>query len=550
MPRDSWRAWAMAAEPSAGAPEDHRAPRKHTGAAAALVAAGMLGSRVLGLIRNSLIARYLGTSIASDAWTAAFKIPNVLQNLFGEGALSAAFVPVYAGLLGRGDDDEAERVAGAVAAILGVAMALFVLIGILAAPLLIYVIAPGFTGERRALTVALTRVLFPGAGILVLSAWCLGVLNSHRKFLVAYTAPIAWNVVLIAVLLWRGPLSDKSRVVTDLAWASVLGSLLQFAVQLPTVRGLVPHLRLALRRTGAHVREVRRNFGPVFVSRGVVQISSYIDQFLTSFLPNGMVAVFGFATTLYVLPVSLFGQSVSVAELPEMARATIADHEAGDLLRPRLNAGLRRIAFLVVPSAVAFLAIGDVLTRVVFEHGHFTATDAVYTWAVLCGSAVGLLAGTLGRLYSSTYYALRDTRTPLRFAVIRVALTTVLGALFAFAVPRAFGIDPHWGVAGLSASAGISAWVEFTLLRTRLNARIGATGLPGRFVITLWGLAVASAAVAVGVQRATAGWGRMTAGVAVIAAYAAAYIGGALVLRVPEVHGIIGGFARRLPFSR
>lgn len=540
----------MAAEPSAGAPEDHRAPRKHTGAAAALVAAGMLGSRVLGLIRNSLIARYLGTSIASDAWTAAFKIPNVLQNLFGEGALSAAFVPVYAGLLGRGDDDEAERVAGAVAAILGVAMALFVLIGILAAPLLIYVIAPGFTGERRALTVALTRVLFPGAGILVLSAWCLGVLNSHRKFLVAYTAPIAWNVVLIAVLLWRGPLSDKSRVVTDLAWASVLGSLLQFAVQLPTVRGLVPHLRLALRRTGAHVREVRRNFGPVFVSRGVVQISSYIDQFLTSFLPNGMVAVFGFATTLYVLPVSLFGQSVSVAELPEMARATIADHEAGDLLRPRLNAGLRRIAFLVVPSAVAFLAIGDVLTRVVFEHGHFTATDAVYTWAVLCGSAVGLLAGTLGRLYSSTYYALRDTRTPLRFAVIRVALTTVLGALFAFAVPRAFGIDPHWGVAGLSASAGISAWVEFTLLRTRLNARIGATGLPGRFVITLWGLAVASAAVAVGVQRATAGWGRMTAGVAVIAAYAAAYIGGALMLRVPEVHGIIGGFARRLPFSR
>lgn len=540
----------MAAEPSAGAPEDHRAPRKHTGAAAALVAAGMLGSRVLGLIRNSLIARYLGTSIASDAWTAAFKIPNVLQNLFGEGALSAAFVPVYAGLLGRGDDDEAERVAGAVAAILGVAMALFVLIGILAAPLLIYVIAPGFTGERRALTVALTRVLFPGAGILVLSAWCLGVLNSHRKFLVAYTAPIAWNVVLIAALLWRGPLSDKSRVVTDLAWASVLGSLLQFAVQLPTVRGLVPHLRLALRRTGAHVHEVRRNFGPVFVSRGVVQISSYIDQFLTSFLPNGMVAVFGFATTLYVLPVSLFGQSVSVAELPEMARATIADHEAGDLLRPRLNAGLRRIAFLVVPSAVAFLAIGDVLTRVVFEHGHFTATDAVYTWAVLCGSAVGLLAGTLGRLYSSTYYALRDTRTPLRFAVIRVALTTVLGALFAFAVPRAFGIDPHWGVAGLSASAGISAWVEFTLLRTRLNARIGATGLPGRFVITLWGLAVASAAVAVGVQRATAGWGRMTAGVAVIAAYAAAYIGGALMLRVPEVHGIIGGFARRLPFSR
>ncbi|MGH7689375.1 MAG: lipid II flippase MurJ, partial [Gemmatimonadaceae bacterium] len=425
-----------------------------------------------------------------------------------------------------------------------------VLVGVLAAPWLIYAIAPGFTGDRRTLTIALTRILFPGAGLLVLSAWCLGILNSHRKFLVSYSAPIAWNVVLIAVLLWRGSLADKSNVVAELAWASVVGSFLQFAVQLPAVRRLVPRLRLALRCGGASVREVRRNFGPVLVSRGVVQISSYIDQFLTSFLPGGMVAIFGFATTLYVLPVSLFGQSISVAELPEMSRATIADHEAGDLLRPRLNAGLRRIAFLVVPSAVAFVAIGDVLTRVVFEHGHFTATDAVYTWAVLCGAAVGLLAGTLGRLYSSTYYALRDTRTPLRFAVVRVALTTVLGALFAFAVPRALGIDAHWGAAGLSASAGMAAWVEFVLLRSRLSARIGVTGLPGRFVITLWGLAVASAGIAIAVQRATVGWGRMAGGVLVIAVYGTAYLAGAVVLRVPEALGMIGGILRRVRVAR
>ncbi len=215
-----------------------------------------------------------------------------------------------------------------------------------------------------------------------------------------------------------------------------------------------------------------------------------------------------------------------------------------------MNAGLRRIAFLVVPSAVAFLMLGDVLTRVVFEHGNFTATDAVYTWAVLCGSAVGLLAGTLGRLYSSTYYALRDTRTPLRFAVLRVALTTVLGGVFAFGVPRAFGIDAHWGVAGLSASAGMAAWVEFALLRSRMNARIGDTGLPARFVVTLWALAVASGGLAVAVQRAIAGWGRMTAGLVVIAVYGCAYLGGAALLRVPEVHGILGGFARRLRRSR
>jgi putative peptidoglycan lipid II flippase len=542
----------VAADPQAGtgAGVDHRAPRKHTGAAAALVAAGMLGSRVLGLIRNSLIARYLGTTVAADAWTAAFKISNVLQNLLGEGALSAAFVPVYARLLGAGDDDEADRVAGAVAAILGLAITAFVLVGVLAAPLLIYAIAPGFTGERRDLTIELTRILFPGAGLLVLSAWCLGILNSHRRFLISYSAPIAWNVVLIATLVWWGGEPDKAAVVGRLAWASVVGSLLQFAVQIPAVRRLAPGLRLALASASANVREVLHNFGPAFVSRGVVQISSYIDQFLTSFLPNGMVAVFGFATTLYVLPVSLFGGSVSVAELPEMSRATVEQHETGGLLRPRLDAGLRRIAFLVVPSAVAFLTLGDVLTSVVFQHGHFTATDGVYTWGVLCGSAVGLLAGTLGRLYSSTYYALRDTRTPLRFATIRVALTTVLGVVFAFGVPRWFGLDRHWGAAGLSASAGAAAWVEFTLLRSRLNARIGPTGLPARFTITLWGLAVASAAVAVGVQTRTSHWGRMVGGIIVIAVYGAAYVGGAVLLRVPEAHGILSGFARRFRVGR
>ncbi|MGA9836395.1 MAG: murein biosynthesis integral membrane protein MurJ [Gemmatimonadaceae bacterium] len=535
----------MVREPRPHGAADHRAPRTHTGAAAALVATGILASRVLGLIRNSLIARYLGTTVAADAWTAAFKVPNTLQNLFGEGALSAAFVPVYARLLGAGEDAEADRVAGAVAAILGLTIAVFVLVGILAAPQLIYAIAPGFSGARRALTVTLTRILFPGAGFLALSAWCLGVLNSHRKFLIAYTAPIAWNLSLIVALLWWGPGADKAHVVTVMAWASVCGSMLQFAVQLPAVRKVAPRLRVAFEATSTNVREIIRNFGPAFVSRGVVQISSFIDQILTSFLPIGMPAVFGFANTLYLLPVSMFGAAISVAELPEMSRATAEEHEAGGTLRPRIDAGLRRIAFLVVPSAVAFVTLGDVLIRVVYEHGHFTAIDAVYTWAVLCGSAVGLLAGTLGRLYSSTYYALRDTRTPLRFAVIRVALTMVLGATFAFGVPRWFGLDPHWGAAGLSASAGLAAWVEFTLLRRRLNARIGETGLPARFTITLWGLAAASAVLALLVQRSTGDWRRMAAGVAVIAVYGTAYMGGAMLLRVPEAHGIVSGFTRR-----
>ncbi|MDE3128907.1 MAG: murein biosynthesis integral membrane protein MurJ [Gemmatimonadota bacterium] len=540
----------MTPEPGTAGADDLRAPRRHTGAAAALVALGIFGSRLLGLVRNSLIARFLGASMAADAWTVAFKVPNTLQNLFGEGALSAAFVPVYARLLAAGEDAEADRVAGAVAAVLGLAMAVFVAAGILAAPLLIYAIAPGFAGRERELTVELTRILFPGAGLLTMSAWCLGVLNSHRRFLVAYAAPMAWNLSLIAALLWRGALPDKERVVAIMAWASVGGSALQFLVQIPTVRAVAPRVRVALDTASANVRRIMRNFGPAFMSRGVVQISSFIDQILTSFLPTGIPAVFGFANTLYLLPVSMFGVSVSVAELPEMARAAAAGHDADDMLRGRIDAGLRRIAFLVVPSAVAFVTLGDVLIRVVYEHGHFTSSDAMYTWAVLCGSAVGLLAGTLGRLYSSTYYALHDTRTPLRYAVIRVALTAALGVTFAFGVPRWLGIDAHWGAAGLSASAGISAWVEFTLLRRGLNRRIGRTGVPDRFMAVCWALALASAALAVAVQEATQGWRRMIAGVAVIAVYGAVYVGGAMLLRVPEARHIVGGFARRLRANR
>ena len=170
-----------------------------------------------------------------------------------------------------------------------------------------------------------------------------------------------------------------------------------------------------------------------------------------------------------MLPVSLFGMSVSAAELPAMSSALGGEAEVAAYLRQRLDSGLRQIAFFIVPSAMAFLALGDVVAAALFQTGRFTASDSLYVWGILAGSAVGLLASTLGRLYSSTYYALRDTRTPLRYAVIRVALTTALGYLCAIPLPPWLGIEPRWGVAGLTASAGVAGWVEFALLRRTLN---------------------------------------------------------------------------------
>ena len=275
---------------------------------ALLVGAGILLSRLLGLVRESLKARYLGATggIAADAFTAAFRIPNMLNNLFGEGALSASMIPVYANLLARGDRKVADRVAGAVGAFLALVTAVLVLAGVLFAPAIVDVVAAGFEGERRDLTILLTRILFPGAALFVFSAWCLGILNSHRRFFLSYAAPVVWNGALIVALVVFAHEAPAALAV-KLAWASVIGAALMFLVQLPVVLRVAPDTRLNLGLGNEWVRRVTTNFVPAFVGRGVVQISNFIDQFIASFLGQGAVSLLFYAQTISMLPVSLFG---------------------------------------------------------------------------------------------------------------------------------------------------------------------------------------------------------------------------------------------------
>ena len=526
---------------------DEPPTQRRTGGAAAIIGGSILASRTFGIVRQSLMASFLGTGVAADAFTASFKITNILQNLFGEGALSASFIPVYAKLLEEGREEEAGHVAGAVASLLALAVSVIVLVGVVLTPQLIPLIAWGFKdAARRDLTIRLTRILFPGAGIFVLSAWCLGVLNSHRRFLLPYFAPVLWNVVMIAALAWGGRRSKgETELAVILAWASVLGAAAQFLIQLPLALRLARNLRLSLSVASANVRRVVTNFVPAFVSRGVVQISSYIDTLISTVLPQGMAATFYYASAVVVLPVSLFGMSISAAELPEMSRTLGSESDIMGGLRTRLDRGLRHIAYFVVPSAAAFLAFGDVIARVLFEYKRFTAQDTLYVWGILAGAAVGLLATTMGRLYSSTYYALHDTRTPLRFAMIRVALTSVLGYLCALPLPRWLGINPHWGAAGLTASAGIAGWIEFTLLRSRLNARIGPTGAALPFVLTLWGCAAIAVGAGWGVRLLVAGRNHFLGGVAVLATYGVVYVAATIVARIPEARALLARVKRR-----
>jgi putative peptidoglycan lipid II flippase len=242
--------------------------------------------------------------------------------------------------------------------------------------------------------------------------------------------------------------------------------------------------------------------------------------------------------------------SVSAAELPVLSSATGEANEVNAYLRKRLNAGLRQIAFFVVPSAMAFFALGDVIVGAIYQTGQFTRQDSVYVWGILAGSGVGLLATTLGRLYTSMYYALKDTVTPLRYAMLRVFLTAGLGYVCALPLPPALGIDARWGVAGLTASAGFCGWLELALLRNSMKERIGKTGLPAGFILKLW----VSAGVA-----AAAGWGGklimnqtppILLAIVSLGMYGIVYFAAAIAFRLPEVQDLVNKVTRFIKSPR
>lgn len=500
---------------------------------ARLVAAGILLSRIFGLVRQKVTAFYLGDGDAADVLASAFRIPNLLQNLFGESVLSASFIPVYAKLIADGDEQQAGRVAGAIASLLALVTTVVVLLGVLAAPWLVAVIAPGFAAEKRELAVLLVRVLFPGVGLLVMSAWCLGVLNSHQRFFLSYASPVLWNIAMIAAFLIAGPRQEMEALIVTVAWASVVGSLLQFAIQLPLVWRLDRAIRLSLDRSSA-VRTVVKNFFPAFMGRGVVQISAFVDTAIASLIGAGALATLNYAQVISMLPVSLFGMSVSAAELPAMSGEQGSDAERAEAVRARLDRGLARISYFVVPSAAAFFLIGGVLAAGLYEGGAFTRESAQWVWAALAGSAIGLLASTMGRLYASASYALLDTVTPLRCAVVRVLLGASLGLGGALFLPEMLGVDERWGIAALTAASGLAGWVEFMLLRRALTKRVGRTGVPARRMAALWLCAILAGLAGAGAVELVRERHAVLVALVAVAAFGVVYLALTRLLRVDD----------------
>ncbi|MGN6105250.1 MAG: murein biosynthesis integral membrane protein MurJ [Kofleriaceae bacterium] len=529
------------------APETTRRRRRFGGAAA--VGAGIFLSRIAGLVRERAIAHYLGISGAADAFRTALRIPNFLQNLFGEGVLSASFIPVYARLLAEGKEREAAKVARAVGTLLALVASLLAVLGVVCAGPLVDVLVPGFSGEKRELTIALVRIIFPGVALLVMSAWCLGVLNSHRRFFLSYASPVLWNTALIAAAIVAGRrlAGHDDDIAVWLAWGAVIGSGAQFVVQLPTVirllRGLAPSLDTRL----PGVRSTLRAFVPILFGRGSVQISAYVDQVLASFLGKGIVSAMANAQTLYLLPVSLFGMAISAAELPEMAGATGDADARARHLRDRLGGALRLVVFLVVPSAIAFIAIGGTIVALLFQTGRFSAHDTEVVWIVLAGSSIGLTASAQGRLLASAFYALGDPRPPLHAALVRVALNGVLGWAIVMPLRELAGYDASWAAFGLTATASLAAWIELALLRHWLAARIGGVPMPVR--LGLGAFAIASLAGALGYAAAhlagELGARSWQAALVAIPVFGAVYLGGMTTAGVAEARGFVRRALRR-----
>jgi putative peptidoglycan lipid II flippase len=434
-----------------------------------------------------------------------------------------------------------------VLAVLALITLLLVLAGLIWTSALVTLNAPGFDGEKRELTIQLVRILFPGIGLLVLSAWCLAILNSHHKFFLSYVAPVLWNGAIIGALVHYhdAPPEDLPRVAIALAWAAVIGAALQLGVQLPGVWRVMTFRRATALELGYYVRQVLWASIPVIFTRGVVQISALVDSMIASWLPDGSGAVSALANQqqLYQLPVALFGMAISSAALPTLAMTM--SEGLPDAMRKHLLNAQQMIVVLVVPSVVAFLFLGDVMFAMLFQRGQFTASDTNYDWGILAGSAVGLLATTIARLYSNAFYALGDTSTPTRFAVIRVGLVAALGYLLAIAVPPLIGIEARWGAAGLTISAGFAGWVEFALLRRSLQSRIGSLAIPASLLAKTWIAALVAAVAATGLRWFVPADQLVLRGVLLVGVYGGLYLSLAHLMGLFEVRALFARALRR-----
>jgi putative peptidoglycan lipid II flippase len=424
-------------------------------------------SRVLGFLRDLVIARAFGAGVATDAFFVAFKLPNLLRRLFAEGAFSQAFVPILAEYKNRRGEQEARLLVDRVAAVLALALFVVTLIGVLAAPLIIYVTAPGFAAapDKFRLTVDLLRITFPYIFFISLTALAGGILNTYSRYSVPAITPVLLNLSFIGFALWGAPYFDPP--VKALAWAVFAGGVAQLALQVPFLArlGLLPRFRLDFRDAG--VRRVVRQMGPAVFGVSIGQVSLVINMIFASFLVTGSVSWLYYADRLMEFPVGLLGVALGTILLPSLSRhyANRSPREYSGLL----DWGLRLTLLLATPAAVALALLAVPLVATLFHYGAFGAEDVFATRRAVIAYSVGLVGLVMVKVLAPGFYARQDIRTPVRIAVVTLALTQVMN--FAFIWPL-----QH---AGLALAIGLGACFNAAMLLRGLRRRDIYTPQPG-----------------------------------------------------------------------
>jgi putative peptidoglycan lipid II flippase len=431
---------------------------------AGTVSFATLLSRVLGYVRDALVAAAFGGGGLTDAFYAAFRIPNLLRRLLGEGPLTAAFVPLFTHRLETGEGGEARRFFQTLFSTLGLLLTGLVILGIVFAPQLVGVVAWGFRTdpEKFDLTVRLTRVMFPFVLFVCLAAVSSGALNALGHFFVPALAPAMLSVAEIAFIfflfkLWTNPLDG-------LAVSALVGGVLHFAVLLPLLHREKMPLRWHWEPRHPEVRRVGLALLPAVWGLSVDQISAFIDTLCASFLMEGSVTALYNSNRLMQLPLALFGIAMSTAALPSLS-ASLARGDARET-KETLNLSLRLVFFTVVPAMVGLIALGTPIVQILFEHGRFTPRATALTASALAGYALGLPAYAAVKVLASAFYAMKDTRTPVRVANISMGVN-IAGNLM---------LMGPWGVGGLAFATAIASVVNAALLFWLLRRRLGLLG--------------------------------------------------------------------------
>ena len=420
--------------------------------ALATVSSMTLLSRILGFVRDFIIARVFGAGLATDAFFVAFKLPNLLRRMFAEGAFSQAFVPILGEYKNKRSTEETKQLVDRVATTLTLTLFAVTLLGMAGAPLLVYISAPGFAADagKFELTVTLTRITFPYILFMSLVALAGGVLNSWSRFAIPAFTPVLLNLAMIAMALLAVPWFEEP--VLALGWAVFIGGAMQLALQLPSLAriGMLPRFDFAWRDEG--VRRILILMGPAVLGVSVSQISLLINTVFASFLKTGSVSWLYYADRLMEFPAGLLGAALGTILLPSLSRLH-ATNRSDDYSR-LLDWGLRLTLMLALPAALALAILAIPLITTLFHHGAFTASDVMETRKALVAYTVGLTGLILVKVLAPGFYARQNIRTPVKIALISLAVTQ--GLNLAFIIPL-----QH---AGLALSIGLAACVNAMLL--------------------------------------------------------------------------------------